>query len=94
MDTAVSVKLKKIVKFRRYKTQKHSVSIGLYCFDFFMNILTGNLPIQFLHIPNRMMRLSKKIFYQYFVGFLPCLGQLLLSELFVSLHSTNNLKET
>ena len=34
--------------------------------------------MQFFHIPNRAMCLSKKILYQYFVVFLPCLRQFLL----------------
>ena len=33
---------------------------------FFMNILIDNLLMQFFHIPNRTMCLSKKILYQYF----------------------------
>ena len=30
------VKLKKIISYRRLKTQKHSIRIGLYCSSFFL----------------------------------------------------------
>ena len=40
-----------------------------------MNALIDSLLMQFFHIPNRTMCLSKKILYQYFVGFfLPYFG--------------------
>ena len=71
--------VEKIISYRRLKAQNHSVSVSLYCFSFFINILIDNLMMQIFHISNRTMCLSKKILYQYFVaGFLPCLGQLFL----------------
>ena len=78
----------------RLKTQKPSVSTGLYCFGFFMNILIDNLLMQFIHVPNRTMRLSKKILYQYVVVFFALLGTVSLLKTFhMSLHSTRNLKK-
>ena len=37
-----------------------------------MNALIDSLLMQFFHIPNRTMCLSKKILYQYFVGVFFC----------------------
>ena len=91
-DTVVRREVKFFfISYRLLKTQNHSVRIGLYCFAFFINIFVDNLLMQFFHVPNRKMCLSKKTFYQY--CFLPCLGQLLLWKRFVylSLHSTINL---
>ena len=43
-----------------------------------MNILIDNLLMQFFHVPNCTMRLSKKISYQYFVVvFCPALDSFL-----------------
>ena len=52
---------------------KNSVSIDFSCsgFSFYEHF-------NYQFIQNRKMCLSKNIFYQCFVGFLPCLGQLLL----------------
>ena len=67
-DTVIRLEIKNIyISYRRLKTQKHSVNIGLYRFGFFIHILTDNLLIQFFHIPTRTTCLSKKILYQYFV---------------------------
>ena len=62
-DTVVRRELKKklFISYQRLKTQKHSISIGIYCFGFFMNILIDNLLLQFFYIPNRTLSLSKKI---------------------------------
>ena len=72
-----------LLSCRRLKTQKHSVSIGVCCLGFFMIILIDNLLVQFFHIPNCMMCLSKKILYQHFVVFLSCLKQLLPWKQFI-----------
>ena len=69
MDTVVRGDAKKIISYRRLKTQEHSVSIGYYCF--FIDILISDLLMHFFHIPNRTMCLSKKISRQYFVIFYP-----------------------
>ena len=54
-----------------------------------MNILIDNLQMQFFHIPN-----LKNILYQYFVIVFALLGTASpLKTLYMSLHSTNNLKK-
>ena len=88
------VKLNKIISYQRLKTQKHSVSIGLYCFGVFMKILIDNLLMQFFHIPNRTMCLSKKVLYQLFAVFFALLGTASpMKTFFTSLHSTKNSKK-
>ena len=62
---------------RRLETQafgKHR----LFRLSFFMNILIDNLLTQFFfYFQNCKISLSKKIFHQHFVGFLPYFEQLL-----------------
>ena len=72
-DTGARREVKKVfVSYRRLKTQKHSVSIGLFILVLlFMNILIGNLLKQFFCIQNCKMCLRKEILYQYFVVFCP-----------------------
>ena len=41
-------------------SELRSIRLGLYCSGFFMNILIDNLLMEFFHIPNRTMCLSKK----------------------------------
>ena len=67
--SGVKLKLKKNSSF--VLKLKHSVSIGVSCsgFSFYENF---NWQV----IQNRKMCLSEKIFCQYFVDFLPCLGHL------------------
>ena len=61
-----TVVLRKVKKnYRRLKTQKHLLNMGLY--RFFMKISINNLLMQFFHIINCMMWSSKMILYQYLV---------------------------
>ena len=64
----------KLIFYRRLKIQKHSVCIDLYSFGFFINTLIDDLLIQFFHVPNRTMCLSKKILCCFFFCFLSCLS--------------------
>ena len=57
------VKLKK--NYRRLKTQKHLLNMGLY--RFFMKTSINNLLMQFFHIMNCTMWSNKMILYQYLV---------------------------
>ena len=71
------------INYRSLKTRKHSISIDLYCFSLFMIILIDNLLMQFFHILNRTMYLSKKILYQYFVFFVCLFVRFFLIFIFV-----------
>ena len=62
-STVVRREVKK--NYRRLKTQKHLLNMGLY--RFFMKISINNLLMQFFHIMNCTMWLNKMILYQYLV---------------------------
>ena len=49
------------LSYQRLKTQKHSVSIGLFCSAFFYEILIESLFMQFFYIQNHKICLIKKI---------------------------------
>ena len=70
-DTAVRHGVKNVfISDQRLKTQKHSVSAGVFCSGFpFYEHFNRQFSEAFLYIQNRKMCLSKKISYQYFVVF-------------------------
>ena len=75
-----NIKLKKIISYQRLKTQKHSVSISLFCsgFSFYEHFNRQLIHLcSFLYIYNCKMCLSKKILCQtnILLLFLLCLGQ-------------------
>ena len=80
--------LKKIIRYQRLKTQKHSVRIGLSCFgcSCYEHFNRQLLLMQFFYVQNRNMYSSKKILYQYFVDFF-------LKTFYISLHNTKNLRK-
>ena len=74
-NTVVRVKLIFFITYRRLKTQKHSVSIGLSGSGFsFYEHFNRQLTYAVFLYSNRKMCLSKKILYQYFVVFFALLG--------------------
>ena len=71
------------ISYQRLKTQKPSVSLGLSYFGFtfyehFNRQITRQFTYLLFYIQNHKICLNKKILYQYFVAFLPCLRQYLL----------------
>ena len=70
-DTAVRHGVKNVfISDQRLKTQKHSVSAGVFCSGFpFYEHFNRQFSEASLYIQNRKMCLSKKISYQYFVVF-------------------------
>ena len=86
VDTVVWQKVNFFIKSYQCLETQAFCSISLFCsgFSFYENV-------NWQFIQNHKMCLSKKIFQQYFVGFLPCLGQLLLWK-HMSLHSSENCK--
>ena len=58
---------------------RNSATIDLSCSDFsFYEHFYRQFNYVVFYIQNHQMCLTKNIFYEYFVDFLPCLGQLLL----------------
>ena len=70
-DTVVRREVKKTISYRRVKTQKHLVSIGLPCsaFPFYEHFNRQFTYAGIFYIQNRKMCLSKKILNQQIVVF-------------------------
>ena len=79
--------------WRFYKTRKHSVSIGVYCFGFFMNILKDSLLMQFLIFQTARCIWVKRFYTNTLLGFFALLCTASPLKAFcMSLYSTKNLR--